>query len=112
MFYNLCYGALDDAKTDGVSNRWFLYKNNKHSDIDKLDLSNDWKSDIYLLDPANKDWQNYIIERNNEVYNNLDFDGFHIDQVGDRGTVYETSMVSILIRLVIAALFTTTMVET
>ena len=29
MFYNLCYGALDDAKTDGVSNRWFLYKNNK-----------------------------------------------------------------------------------
>ena len=89
MFYNLCYGALDDAKADGVSNRWFLYKNNKHSDIDKLDLSNDWKSDIYLLDPANKDWQNYIIERNNDVYNSLDFDGFHIDQVGDRGTVYD-----------------------
>lgn len=89
MFYNLCYGALDDAKADGVSNRWFLYKNNKHSDIDKLDLSNEWKSDIYLLDPANKDWQNYIIERNNDVYNSLDFDGFHIDQVGDRGTVYD-----------------------
>ena len=89
MFYNLCYGALDDAKADGVSNRWYLYKNNKHSDIDKLDLSNDWKSDIYLLDPANKDWQNYIIERNNDVYNSLDFDGFHIDQVGDRGTVYD-----------------------
>ena len=89
MFYNLCYGALDDAKADGVSNRWYLYKNNKRSDIDKLDLSNDWKSDIYLLDPANKDWQNYIIERNNDVYNSLDFDGFHIDQVGDRGTVYD-----------------------
>ncbi len=89
MFYNLCYGALDDAQTDGVNRHWYLYKNNKHSDIDKLTLSKDWKSDIYLLDPSHKDWQNYIIERNNDVYSNLDFDGFHIDQVGDRGTVYD-----------------------
>ena len=89
MFYNLCYGALDDAKADGVSNKWYLYKNNKHSDIDKLDLSNEWKSDIFLLDPSNTNWQNYIIDRNNDVYSSLDFDGFHIDQVGDRGSVYD-----------------------
>ena len=24
MFYNLCYGALDDAKEDGVSEKWHL----------------------------------------------------------------------------------------
>lgn len=89
MFYNLCYGALDDAQADGVNRHWYLYKNNKHSEIDKLALSKDWKSDIYLLDPSHKDWQNYIIERNNDVYSSLDFDGFHIDQVGDRGTVYD-----------------------
>jgi dextranase len=89
MFYNLCYGALDDAAADGVNSHWYLYKNSNHSEKDKLDLSDSWKSDIYLLDPSNADWQKYIIERNNEVYSSLDFDGFHIDQVGDRGAVYD-----------------------
>lgn len=89
MFYNLCYGALDDAAADGVNSHWYLYKNSNHSEKDKLDLSDSWKSDIYLLDPSNADWQKYIIERNNEVYGSLDFDGFHIDQVGDRSAVYD-----------------------
>ena len=47
------------------------------------------KGDIYLVNPANKGWQNYLIERNEDVYNHLDFDGYQIDQLGNRGKVFD-----------------------
>ena len=89
MFYNLCFGVLDDAKADGVKDQWRVYTDNAHSKNDHHQLPSDWKSDIYLVDPANADWQKYLAERNADVYKSLDFDGFHIDQLGDRGTVYD-----------------------
>lgn len=89
MFYNLCYGALDDASSEGVAEQWYMFKQPKHTDKDVLTLSDSWKSNIYLLNPENSDWQRYLAERNDEVYANFDFDGFHIDQVGSRGTVYD-----------------------
>ncbi len=88
MFYNLCYGMLDDAAQDGVDEKWGLFTNTSRSK-DKLSLPSGWKGDIYLVDPSNKDWQNYLADRNDDVYANFDFDGFHIDQVGNRGTVYD-----------------------
>lgn len=88
MFYNLCYGALGDASVDGVSDKWGLYTNTTRS-RDKHSLPSDWKGDIYLLDPSNQEWQQYIGDRNDDIYANFDFDGFHIDQVGNRGTVYD-----------------------
>ncbi len=88
MFYNLCYGMLDDAAQDGVDEKWGLFTNTSRTK-DKLSLPSGWKGDIYLVDPSNKDWQNYLADRNDDVYANFDFDGFHIDQVGNRGTVYD-----------------------
>ncbi len=89
MFYNLCYGVLKDAAADGVSYKWHLFKDNNHANMDKLSLASSWKSDIWLVNPADRDWQAYLAGRNDEVYKALDFDGFHIDQVGDRGDVYD-----------------------
>lgn len=89
MFYNLCYGALDNAAQKGVKDQWYLYKDQSHSQKDCLNMSSDWKSDIYLTDPNNTDWQKYLAAQNEEVYEHFDFDGYHIDQVGDRGTVYD-----------------------
>ena len=89
MFYNLCYGALDDATEDGVNDKWHIYTDAGHATMDKLSMPTGWKSNIYLMDPANEDWQDYIAGRNDDVYASLDFDGYHIDQVGDRGTVYD-----------------------
>ena len=89
MFYNLCYGALDNAAQSGVKDQWYLYKDQSHSQKDCLNMSSDWKSDIYLTDPNNTDWQKYLAAQNKEVYEHFDFDGYHIDQVGDRGTVYD-----------------------
>ncbi|MBR5716910.1 MAG: glycoside hydrolase family 66 protein [Bacteroidales bacterium] len=88
MFYNLCYGALDDAAQDGVDVKWGVFTNTSHNQ-DKHPLPSGWKGDIYLMDPSNKQWQQYLAERNDDVYANFGFDGFHIDQLGDRGTVYD-----------------------
>ena len=89
MFYNLCYGALDNAAQKGVKDQWYLYKDQRHSKKDCLNMSSEWKSDIYITDPNNTDWQKYLAAQNKDVYEHFDFDGYHIDQVGDRGTVYD-----------------------
>lgn len=89
MFYNLCFGALDDAASDGVKDKWYIYQDENHSKKDFHQLPDSWKSNIYLLDPSNTDWQKYLGDRNDDVYASLDFDGFHIDQLGDRGIRYD-----------------------
>ncbi len=88
MFYNLCYGSLSDGAQDGVSDSWSLFTNTNRN-RDKLSMPSGWKSDIYIMDPGNKGWQDYLAERNDDVYANFAFDGFHIDQLGSRGTVYD-----------------------
>ena len=89
IFYNLCFGALDDAAQDGVNERWYIFSDNNHTNKDVHALGAPFKSSIYLLDPANTEWQEYIGERNDDVYAVLDFDGYQIDQLGNRGTRYD-----------------------
>lgn len=89
MFYNLCFGALDDAADDGVKEEWYIFKDTGRTEKDMHDLPDSWKSDIYLLDPSNSEWQEYIGQRNDDVYATFDFDGYQIDQLGDRGTRYD-----------------------
>lgn len=91
MFYNLCFGALSDAAADGVKDEWYLFKDASHTSKDSHDLPSSWKSDIYLANPANAEWQKYMAQRNDDVYTNLDFDGYQIDQLGQRGTLYDYS---------------------
>ncbi|MBP1613514.1 MAG: Cycloisomaltooligosaccharide glucanotransferase precursor [Bacteroidetes bacterium] len=91
MFYNLCFGALSDAAADGVKDEWYLFKDASHTSKDSHDLPSSWKSDIYLVNPANAEWQKYMAQRNDDVYTNLNFDGYQIDQLGQRGTLYDYS---------------------
>ncbi len=89
MFYNLAFGALSDAATDGVSEEWYAFKDTHHATKDKHELPQPpFKSDIYVLDAGNTGWQNYIVNRNNDVYTALGFDGYHVDALGDRGSLY------------------------
>lgn len=88
IFYNLCYGVLDDAAADGVRDDWYIFKNSSCTEKDFHDLPSSWKSDIYLVNPALAEWQQYMADRNEEVYAHLDFDGYQIDQLGNRGTRY------------------------
>jgi dextranase len=86
MFYNLVYGAWENADADGVQKEWYIFKDIAHTNKDFHPLSSPFLSNIYLLDPSNIAWQTYIENENKIVYQYLDFDGFHMDQLGDRGS--------------------------
>lgn len=89
MFYNLVYGAWSNASTDGVSDQWYIFKDKNHITKDKHPLPQPpFLSDIFVLDPSNNSWHDYIAAENEKVYTALPFDGFHMDQLGDRGQVY------------------------
>lgn len=88
MFYNLIYGAWDQAVQDGVSPEWYIFTDNNHQQRDYHPLSAPFLSNIYLLNPANEQWQQYLEAENQKVYTHLAFDGFHMDQLGDRGARY------------------------
>lgn len=89
MFYNLVYGALKDAASDGVQEEWYIYTNAARTDKDKHPLPPPFVSDIFITDPSNAGWQQYLVNENRKVYEALPFDGFHMDQLGDRGTRYD-----------------------
>ncbi|MDR1718469.1 MAG: glycoside hydrolase family 66 protein [Prevotella sp.] len=89
MFYNLAFGALSNAAADGVKEEWYLFKDQNHTEKDNHHLDAPFRSSIYLTNPGNKEWQDYIAGRHGDVYKVFDFDGYHIDQLGNRGTVYD-----------------------
>lgn len=89
MFYNLAFGALSNAASDGVKEEWYIFRDANRSEKDNHHLDPPFRSSIYLTNPANPEWQAYLAARHKEVYNVFDFDGFHIDQLGNRGTVYD-----------------------
>ena len=89
MFYDLVYGAWNNAEADGVSKEWYIYTDNTHSNIDLFSLNSPFISNLYFLDPGNSNWQNYMINETRNVYKYLEFDGYHMDQVGDRGIRYK-----------------------
>ena len=89
IFYNLCFGALEDAEADGVSPEWYLYKDKVQKERDMHALPSSWKSNIYLVNPGNPAWQEYLARQNETVYGIFNFDGYQIDQLGSRGTLYD-----------------------
>lgn len=89
---------MKDAATDGVKEEWYLFKDASHTTKDSHDLPGGWKSNIYLVDPSNKEWQKYLNERNDDVYANFAFDGYQIDQLGRRSTLYNYNGIPVNLR--------------
>jgi len=87
MFYNLLFGAWNPEDGDGFSNDWLLFNDRTHNSVNKHDLGD--LGDILIANPENDEWQRYIFDQTSIVYQNLDFAGWHLDQLGDRGTVYD-----------------------
>lgn len=88
MNYNLLFGAYEDAEQDGVMKEWGAFRDPLHGDYDKHPLPDSWASDILLMDPANKKWQDYIFSQEKLAFEHLPFDGWHVDQLGDRGSLW------------------------
>lgn len=89
MFYNLCFGTYANAETDGVKPEWYMFKDVNHKQKDGFILPKPpFISDLYFTNPGNAAWQQYIAKANDDVYKVYDFDGYHVDQVGERGVLY------------------------
>ncbi|MGG4033117.1 glycoside hydrolase family 66 protein [Paenibacillus cisolokensis] len=89
MNYNLLFGAFEDAEADGVKREWGLFKDPLLENQDRHPLPDSWASDIMLMNPGHEEWQRYLIDKEKEVYRHLPFDGWHVDQLGDRGILYD-----------------------
>jgi dextranase len=84
MSYNQAYAALSDAAADGVSEQWYMFTDQAHSNKEVIPLpSPQFKSNLYLLDPSNAGWQNYISGKTNDAYTVYNFDGYQVDQMGN-----------------------------
>lgn len=92
MQYNLIYGTTQGYEKDGVKKEWGLYKDPSGIDAEQwtMEMPSGWETDaLYFMDPLNKEWQHYLFAREKEVFKAFDFDGWHMDTVGDFGIVYK-----------------------
>ncbi|MGD6805134.1 glycoside hydrolase family 66 protein [Rossellomorea aquimaris] len=88
MNYNLLFGSYENFEEEGVKKEWGIFRDPDMDDQDKHPLPENWASDIYLMDPSNEEWQTHLINAEKEVFDHLDFDGWHVDQLGDRGVLW------------------------
>lgn len=87
MFYNLLFGVWNPDEEDNVKEEWLMFKDRFNNNADRHSLGD--FGDILLTDPSNDEWQEYIFNQTSTVYENLNFDGWHLDQLGDRGRLYD-----------------------
>ncbi len=89
MNYNLLYGAYSNsAVSDGVSNSWGLYYDANHQNHVQYTLPASWASNLQVENPADTNWQSYLFAQEKKLFQALPYDGWHVDQLGDQGTVY------------------------
>ena len=110
MFYDLVYavtGRVVDGKPetvdnfdghDGISSDWgwidLHEKKGGGYDLRQVQYPlGAWPS-IYVMNPGNQNWVNYLSGSINKVYQNLAFDGFHIDQLGHQRDAYYVNLKS------------------
>lgn len=93
MNYNLIYGAWAGYGQDGsgVDSSWGLWYNNNCTNQANVSLSDPPLSTpyLFLFDPGNTGWQNYIFGREQDAQDVYPFDGEQADGFGDIGTVYD-----------------------
>lgn len=91
MFYDLIYGSYAYSY---FPNSWYLYKNQAHTINWSISMPSGWEtSAIDMMNCNDSGWRNYFLSNINDVYNatNLHFDGWHVDQLGDWGYMYNSS---------------------
>jgi dextranase len=93
MEYNLMYGAWAGYGQDGsgVDSNWALLRSINGPQW-SINMPSGWATPtIYIFNPGNTNWQNYLFGRENDVFSDYGFDGWHLDQLGDWGTMYDVS---------------------
>jgi dextranase len=92
MHYSLAFGAYDRYWDDGSGAQvaWGLFTDGRGGyDPSRQDfhpIPSGWAtSKLYLMNPGNPEWQQYIFGQQQQVFENFVFDGWHIDTLGKRG---------------------------
>ncbi len=89
MNYNLIYGGWANYADLGVLPAWGLYSDGQVHHQVSLPMPTSWNTKaIDLFNPANKDWQNWLLNQEERVFSSYAFDGWQADQVGNLGQVY------------------------
>jgi dextranase len=94
MAYNLAFGAYEDAFTheSKVQPGWQLFKDPDRKEPWVHALPSGWATPrLRLLDPANVDWQDFLNGQMAKAIRELGFDGWHIDQLGDHGDLFDSN---------------------
>lgn len=88
LFYDLCYGTLENAEQEGVDKSWYLFTDPNRQNREMHRLPSSFRSSIYLVNPTLPEWIDYLGTNIEDLYGVYRFDGFHIDQLGARSTLY------------------------
>lgn len=95
MAYEMAYMAREGYDSYGVDKEWGIYKNKDYntsyntndistiSNIDQLNFALEGGPILHVLNPANTDWRDHMIDEYEGAVDRLDFDGIQIDQMGD-----------------------------
>ncbi|MEQ8820025.1 MAG: glycoside hydrolase family 66 protein [Sumerlaeia bacterium] len=96
MAYQLMFGAYDEYWNDGVQVSWGAFTHWQSGTYDPSDQDYHplnipgWETNkIYLFNIRHQGWRDWMADDFNHVFANFDFDGWHIDTLGSRGTLYD-----------------------
>lgn len=78
MAYVMSYAAREGYDTYGIEPKWGIYMDRNHSSQYNVDFG-DGSTYLWLFNPANDDWQNYIVNEYKDAINTASFDGLQID---------------------------------
>lgn len=85
MPYFMIYGALQNyQQISKVNPQWGLYFDTSHTNQVVFDFGDDDpNTNLWIFNPFNTNWQNYIFRQYDDAILTLDFDGIHLDQMGN-----------------------------
>ncbi|SDN52247.1 dextranase [Paenibacillus sp. yr247] len=91
MPYTMTYAALQNYQSiSGVSPTWGMYNDTLHASQAVFDFGdNDPNTNLWLFNPANTSWQNYIYGQYRDILSTAGFDGIHLDQMGQRDNMHD-----------------------
>jgi len=92
MPYSMSYAALQDYQSvSGVSPTWGLNYASNGTPWAFMMKPNQPATNLYMFNPANTSWQNFITARYVDQITSMGFDGTHLDQLGNWGAMTDTS---------------------
>lgn len=92
MPYSMSYAALQNyATVSGVSSDWQLKYQSTGQPWAFEMKPNQPNTNLYMFNPANTSWQNFITAKYNDEINTMGFDGVHLDQLGNWGTMTDNN---------------------